>query len=85
MKKLNQSLKTIPHFIFIASFLFFQSCKNHDITGNLEIDVSQKGAMISPNLFGHNLEHTRKGIWQGISAQMIANRKFAAVKGDLPE
>jgi hypothetical protein len=41
--------------------------------------------MKNSKLFGHNLEHTRKGIWQGISAEMIENRKFAAVNGDLPE
>ena len=85
MKQLHQTIKALSLFTFIASIFLFQSCKNPDVTGNLEIDVSQKGAIISPNLFGHNLEHTRKGIWQGISAQMIANRKFAAVKGDLPE
>jgi alpha-L-arabinofuranosidase len=32
---------------------------------------------VSPLLFGHNLEHTRSSIWQGLSAQIIRNRKFA--------
>ena len=29
-----------------------------------------------PHLFGHNLEHTRASIMDGLSAQMIRNRKF---------
>lgn len=32
---------------------------------------------ISPHLFGHNLEHTRACIMNGLSAQIIRNRKFA--------
>ena len=31
----------------------------------------------SPYIFGHNLEHTRAAINQGLSAQMLQNRKFA--------
>jgi alpha-L-arabinofuranosidase len=52
---------------------------------HVKIDASDQGAVISPLLFGHNLEHTRKAIWQGISAEMIANRKFAAVENRLPK
>jgi alpha-N-arabinofuranosidase len=54
-------------------------------TNRVEIDAKQTGAEISPLLFGHNLEHTRRAIWQGISAEMIANRKFAAVDNGLPK
>jgi alpha-L-arabinofuranosidase len=43
------------------------------------IDPSRTAGEISPLLFGHNLEHTRRAVWQGISAQMLANRKFAGV------
>lgn len=52
----------------------------------MHIDLSQKnqGAVISPLLFGHNLEVTRRGFWSGLSAQMVANRKFAAVSGSFP-
>ncbi|MBQ8612103.1 MAG: helix-turn-helix domain-containing protein [Oscillospiraceae bacterium] len=32
---------------------------------------------VSPYLFGINLEHTRRCIFQGISAQLLRNRKFA--------
>ncbi len=34
-------------------------------------------ALVSPFLFGSNLEHTRSCIYQGLSAQMLRNRKFA--------
>jgi alpha-L-arabinofuranosidase len=41
------------------------------------IDASKKAGEISPLLFGHNVEPTRRAVWQGLSAQMLANRKFA--------
>jgi alpha-N-arabinofuranosidase len=53
-------------------------------TISLTIDAKNQGGVISPMLFGQNLEHTRRAVWQGISAEMIANRKFAAVDGGLP-
>jgi len=43
----------------------------------LQLDPRQPGAVISPLLFGHNLEHTRRAMWQGLSAQLLLNRKFA--------
>jgi len=43
----------------------------------IAIDLKHLGGAISPLLFGHNLEHTRRAVWQGISAQLLANRKFA--------
>ena len=43
----------------------------------LVIDVNKTGEVISPLLFGHNLEHTRYAFWKGLSAELIANRKFA--------
>ncbi len=51
----------------------------------IELDVNRTGAVISPLLFGHNLEHTRRALWQGISAEMVANRKFAAVENGVPK
>lgn len=33
--------------------------------------------LVSPYLFGCNLEHTRSCIYTGLSAQMVRNRKFA--------
>ena len=41
-----------------------------------QIDVSVKEDF-SPYIFGHNLEHTRSAIHNGLSAQMLQNRKFA--------
>ncbi|MDR0522411.1 MAG: hypothetical protein LBH00_11250 [Planctomycetaceae bacterium] len=35
------------------------------------------GQMIVPELFGHNLEHTRSAVYQGLSAELLRNRKFA--------
>ncbi|MFC2076729.1 hypothetical protein ACFLT7_06575 [candidate division KSB1 bacterium] len=46
-------------------------------TATFELDTGSIEGTISPLLFGHNLEHTRRAVWQGISSQMIANRKFA--------
>lgn len=46
---------------------------------SLEIPSQLSGSAISPLLFGHNFEITRKASWQGLSAEMLANRKFAAV------
>jgi len=50
------------------------------------VDVKHPGEIISPLLFGHNLEHTRHSVWQGLSAQLLANRKFAGpVSADGPD
>ncbi len=43
------------------------------------IDVSRSEGKISPFLFGHNLEHTRSCMWQGLSAELVQNRKFAGL------
>lgn len=44
--------------------------------GNIEISEKEDGEIVSPYLFGNNLEHTRSGVCGGISAQMLKNRKF---------
>ena len=49
------------------------------------LDAAATGGTISPLLFGHNLEITRRGIWQGLSAEMVANRKFAAAENGQPK
>jgi alpha-N-arabinofuranosidase len=41
------------------------------------LNTKKTGPVISPLLFGHNLEFTRRAVWQGLSAEMAANRKFA--------
>jgi len=43
----------------------------------VQIDLRKAGPVISPLLFGHNIEHTRRCVWQGLSAQLLQNRKFA--------
>jgi len=66
----------------VLAFAAFSCCSQE--VSHIEIDAAQAGNDISPQLFGHNLEHTRKAIWRGISAEMVANRKFAATDSGLP-
>jgi alpha-N-arabinofuranosidase len=51
----------------------------------VELDVAQAGPTISPLLFGQNVEVTRRGIWRGLCAEMVANRKFAVSEDGLPK
>lgn len=51
-------------------------CKNVQVCPDFHGDVT-----VSPLLFGNNLEHTRSCIYNGISAQMLKNRKFAGKPG----
>ncbi len=39
---------------------------------------AQDAPVVSPELFGFNIEITRRGSWRGLAAEMVANRKFAA-------
>jgi len=41
------------------------------------LDASRPGPVISPLLFGANIEHTRHGTWKGLLAELLANRCFA--------
>jgi alpha-N-arabinofuranosidase len=43
------------------------------------LDVGKAAGEISPLWFGHNLEHTRSCVWQGLGAQLVRNRKFAGL------
>ena len=43
----------------------------------VDIDFQNPKGVIEPNIFSHNLEHTRSCIYQGLSAQLLRNRKFA--------
>ncbi len=51
---------------------------------SIEIDAREKGEPISPLLFGHNVEVTRRSIFGGLSAEMVSNRKFAALEKGQP-
>ncbi|MFC2076730.1 alpha-L-arabinofuranosidase C-terminal domain-containing protein [candidate division KSB1 bacterium] len=48
-----------------------------DPNAQFSLDIGKTAGTISPLIFGHNLEHTRHSVWKGVSAEMIANRKFA--------
>jgi len=65
-----------------ASAVRHATAVNHDRV--VVIDAGDPGPEISPLLFGHNIEITRRGGWQGLSAEMVANRKFAVHAGGMP-
>jgi hypothetical protein len=70
----------------LSHFSFLETPKpsatsNEAETPRVEIDVQQTGAEISPLLFGHNLEHTRQAIWQGIE-QFGDHRRSGLQLGD---
>ena len=46
-------------------------------TETIRIDATTPGPIIAPLLFSYNLEHTRYAMWKGLSAELLANRKFA--------
>ena len=48
----------------------------HSSNHQLYIDLNHRRAT-SPYIWGHNLEHTRACVSEGLSAQMLRNRKFA--------
>lgn len=50
----------------------------------LHISDPSCGRVIEHNLFGFNMEVTRQTFWHGLSAQMLANRKFFAAEGGTP-
>ena len=53
-----------------------------DAACDVDVVLDYEGAkFVSPLLFGDNLEHTRAGINGGLSAQMLANRKFVGKPG----
>lgn len=51
-------------------------------TRDVEIcDGNSSPLVVSPYLFGNNLEHSRACIFGGLSAQMLRNRKFVGIPG----
>lgn len=50
-------------------------------TLRIDPSVSPAGATVSPLLFGHNLEHTRRCVWGGLSAELVRNRKLVGECG----
>jgi alpha-N-arabinofuranosidase len=45
---------------------------------SIVLNVDEAGPVISPLLFGCNLEYTRYAMWKGLGAQLLKNRSFAA-------
>ncbi|MBE6608881.1 MAG: helix-turn-helix domain-containing protein [Ruminococcaceae bacterium] len=69
----------------VADFeLSSNSIHLNDITSEVDFDFNDKIdfsnennlGIVSPFLFGNNLEHTRSSVCNGLSAQMLKNRKF---------
>lgn len=65
-----------------------ENCDLWDSEVTVDCNYTQEN-VVSPYLFGSNLEHTRADIYGGLSAQMLKNRKFAgkpsAVSGHASE
>jgi len=63
--------------------LFFAACQTLSaLTGqvaaeNITVEADHGGELVSPLLFSVNLENTRHAVWQGLSGELLANRKFA--------
>lgn len=53
--------------------------------GSIKIDATAVAETISPLLFSHNIEVTRRAVFGGLSAEMVSNRKFAALENGLPK
>ncbi len=70
------------HFLAIIAIAGMSACLTAgaqsaaDRSVRLTIDTSSP-EYLSPYIFGHNLEHTRAAVNNGLSAQMLRNRKFA--------
>ncbi|MDR1817104.1 MAG: hypothetical protein LBR07_02785 [Puniceicoccales bacterium] len=47
------------------------------VVGEVPAGAPAGTGTVSPLLFGHNIEHTRSCVYQGLSAQVLRNRKFA--------
>ena len=43
---------------------------------HLLLNASSAGPAVAPDLLGHNLEFTRHDLFAGLSAELLANRKF---------
>ncbi|MBQ7726253.1 MAG: hypothetical protein IJT66_03820, partial [Clostridia bacterium] len=50
------------------------------MTTTISVGKTDRESLVSERLFGCNMEPTRRTFWGGLSAQMINNRKFYALK-----
>lgn len=82
-------MKPIPTLAALIALLSschgLEAAATVDPVTRIDLDVGTRGWIISPLLFSHNLEVTRRAVWTGLGAEMVANRKFAAVDKDLPK
>ncbi len=90
MKTIKNRVKLVVLFILsISPISYSQGIVEKDqqkvVLTHIEIETKQIGKKISPLLFGHNLETTRIAVWKGLGAEMVANRKFAAIENGLPK
>ena len=44
---------------------------------SLDVSTAAKGGTVTDELYGHDLEFTRHDLFTGLSAEIVANRKFA--------
>lgn len=52
--------------------------------GDVSLTLSSRNdSVVSPYLFGNNVEHTRSAVSGGLSAQMLRNRKFVGNPGSM--
>jgi alpha-L-arabinofuranosidase len=78
-------MNKLTTFLLTALLLSAIATLYADETSRVVIDTKQTGTVISPLLFGHNMETTRDGVWRGIGAEMVANRKFADEDKGMPK
>jgi hypothetical protein len=84
LNKIKEVKKGILLFTTLCFCIAMQAQNKSVVQDNamrLTVDIQNQGNVISPFLFGHNLEHTRRAIRQGLGAEMIANRQL--VRGKL--
>ena len=67
---------------FLMALLWFVSCcvtalSAEKLAFALYTQDSKLGPAISPEFFGHDLEFTRHDLFEGLSSELIGNRKFA--------
>lgn len=61
---------------FVAPVQKAETMKTEKNTADVIQLDAEFDEQVSPMLFGSNIEHTRSCVWNGLSAQMLRNRKF---------
>jgi len=72
------NMKSITCLFAVCMLTFGTVQAQTDAEGYIRLNVDTSSPeYVSPFIFGHNLEHTRACVNNGLSAQMLQNRKFA--------